>query len=427
MKDATDIPEALAKALDKAVESKIESAKKAAYISIGVALVSLVGALVVGILTYLGNVETTLIQSNTEERLQNLNARLQRSGQAITRAETVAKHYERLLDREEGTNKRLAFLNLWLLYTEAEDRRLLILTALQYAGDDVFELMLVLASELEGHEELITDLTQRKACLEDVTGDNHDCNVNEFAKQLLSKLNPEKAVEILLEAMARETLTSPNNANLDILRLLIMRQPELQSKLSELYQTRYTQLVGLSYLLYEYGEPAPFRQVLKADLAPEKKRELVEFLSGWPLLALEQADRAALIEFLTPLLKEFDNRQDQLFLVSVITTLKKLQGTMKDNQIQVIARRLGGFVANANLNWPIRSKAAEVLAAIDVAGLLTALKNVEVTDQFLLAEDFAGALASKTSILKENYSDRPPPTSQEFVQWQFWIKEVLHE
>ena len=282
MTDAIDTPEAFAKALDEVVESKIKSAEKAARVSILVAAISLLGVVVGGALTYFSHVRTAEIQSmtsrdlvriesDTDARLQDLNAHIQKSAQAITRAETVAEQYELLLNREEGTQKRLAFLNLWHLYNEPEDRRLLILTALQYAGDDVFELMLVLATELEGHKELIAELTQRKACLENAIGDHHDCNVNDFAKQLLSKLDPEKALEILLNAMAEETLTSPENANLDILRLLILRQPELQSKLLELYETRYTQLVGLSYLLYTYGEPAPFQNVLKANLSPDKK------------------------------------------------------------------------------------------------------------------------------------------------------------
>ena len=154
---------------------------------------------------------------------------------------------------------------------------------------------------------------------------------------------------------------------------------------------------------------------------------MIEFLSGWPLNELKQQDRASLVEFLSPLLDEFYNPQDQFLLNSVITTIKKLRKSLSDSQAQVVTQRLSAFVTDYELSWPIRSRAAEVLAMIDIEGLLVTLRNVEVMDQFLLAEDFARTLASKTGALNENYPDTPPPTSQEFGQWQRWVKEVIHD
>lgn len=429
MQDVTDIPKDLVDAVDKAVEGKFKTARRVAMVSVMVAMISLVGAVISGVLTYLVNIETAEINADTEEKLQEMSVRVEMSGLAIERAETVAAEYEKLLDREgkEGANKRLAFLNLWHLYEGMEDRKLLILMASQYAGDDVFELMMVLASELAEYENLIARLTHRRECLEDVSTVGHGCNVNEFAKQLLSKLAPDKAMEILLQAMSLEPLTSPDNANLETLRLLIAQNPEKLENLLEYYETQYSELVGLSYLLYEYGTPGPFREVLKSDLALEKKGEFVEFLSGWPLSGLETQDRQSLIAFLSPLLSEFDNGKGQLLLVPTISTIKKLRRDMTEDQLVKVNGRLADFVARDDLSWLIRSIAAEVLGSTDLQSLLGALRDVNVEGQPLMAEDFARAISANRHQWKETNSNETIPASDQFSDWQAWIKEIKDE
>ena len=429
MPDVSDSPAQLVAAVDKAVEGKIRSAQRVAMVSVAVAAMSLAGTSISALLTYRVNVETAEINAATEQKLQEMSVRVEMSGLAIDRASTVAAEYEKLLDREgkEGVNKRLAFLNLWHLYEGMEDRKLLILMASQYAADDVFELMLVLASELSDYEDLIASLTHRRECLDEISKDGHGCYKNEFAKQLLSKLAPDKAMEILLQAMSAEPLTSPNDANLEILRLLIAQNPDKQKKLREYYETQYSGLVGLSYLLYAYGTPEPFRAVLGADLPLEKKGELVEFLSGWPLSDLEAQDRQALIAFLIPLLTAFDTEKDQLLLVPVISTVKKIRRDMTPDQITRVGERLADFVARDDLSWPIRSIAAEVLASADLQGLIVALRDVNVDDQPLMAEDFARAMTANRRHLTGLYSTETIPASDQFSDWQAWIKEISHE
>ena len=73
-------------------------------------------------------------------------------------------------------DKRLAFLNLWHLHTEDEDRRLLIIMATQYPNVEVIDTMLAMAPELKSHEELVERLTHRRECAADRGSSKNDCS-----------------------------------------------------------------------------------------------------------------------------------------------------------------------------------------------------------------------------------------------------------
>ncbi|MEM9330588.1 MAG: hypothetical protein AAGA53_04635 [Pseudomonadota bacterium] len=427
MTDATDISEVIAKATDKAVDRKIQSAQRIAAISGIVAIISLLGTIATAMITYTSNVRTTLIESKTDEAIKRIDARVQRGSQAIDRAKQVADYYVELLNRDseaEGINKRLAFLKLWHLYTEEEDRRLLLLTALQYGDRESFEIMRVLTPELKGYEDLITELTHRKECLEDVRSAAHDCNVNDFAKQLLSKLDPEKALGVLLEAMTQEPLTSPDNANLDIIRLLLVRHPHLKETLAEAHEDKYPQLVGLSFLLYQYDKKEPFRRLLRTDMKRAKRVELVEFLSGWPLNNLDTRDRESLAAFLIPLLKENENSQDQLRIISTIRTIRKFKANMTSSQQSEVGDQLAKFVARDGLKWPLRTEAAEALAIIDTSKLLATLRDLDVKNHTIMGEEFARVISEQRDELSTVYPDTTLPSSTDFTEWQNWIRNV---
>ncbi len=434
-KAASINPEALAKIVDDAVNKQIRSTKRTAILSVFVASLSLAGVALTGTLTYLGNIETAEIKSNTEQEIasirriserdiEEIKANIKRGDQNIGRAQTVAQHYENLLDREGEANKRLAFLNLWHLYTEIEDRNLLILTALQYAGDDVLDLMLALSTELEAHQELITTLTDRKSCLDTTVTRDSDCYVNESAKQLLSKIDSEKAIEILLKSMSAEALTSPNNANLDILRIMIQKDPQLIPKVSKLYKEKYTDVVGLSYLLYEYGDKTPFRSAINSELSLKNKRNLVEFISGWPLTELEHTDKNLLFEFLMPLLTEFDRQGDHLYLAPALTTLGKISSNLERSSIEKLEPKLVQMVRRSDLSWPIRSEAGEVLANSNVFELIKALKYSNIDGDSLLGESLAGFLVSSRPRISNEYPTNEPPTVMDFDAWLLWMENL---
>ncbi len=413
----------------KEIDAKLTSARLTAFASIGVAFLSLVGAAFSGFVSYRSSSEVARIEGETSEAIEAVRAGLKRGDQAISRAKTVADQFDSLLGDGGKVVKRVAFLNLWQLYSDENDRQVVILAALQYGDDDVFELLQLLERDLSKHKDLIRDLTQYKECREAVGDAKNDCGLTERAKHLYAQLDPHGAMDLLLEEMTGYPLASPDDPNLVSLRELVTADQSLIGKIEAAYDRNFPKLAGLSYVLYGYGSKGRFRDAIGGDatLGAQDQSNLVEFLSGWPMRDIDDRDWPSVARFLGGLLADLRTEKKWPQMKPLLRTIKKVKfEKVPDSQRTRIREDVAALVKQDDVLWPIRSEASEVLLRIDDRRLFDTLRDIEVAPGSIVAKEFGRILNERRREVAAVVKAEPPET-ENFAAWQIWLKEHRNE
>lgn len=338
-------------------------------------------------------------------------------------------------DLQNESTARMALLNLWQLYPEERDQKIIVAAAIEIGHPDLVETIVGFDEELRQ----VSDILHAKAL-------SGDPNVARPALQTLERIDPVRAARIMLNSIQEEVqLNGDRYIDNDITAGLI-RLARTDGKVADVIRSAGAQSskmpVIFDYLLYAAGRDSTFTERMAAAYGARKDLWL---FSGFLTKGDYKGDDADSIVrsvrgFIAAAIEQHEPDYD---LVEALVGLKnnsfRDQLDAKSEENERFADLLGAAVADAGRPDIVRAKALALLRKVSKHAAFLALAGVlrdrsggsDLLEE--IEQQLAGGLAA--ALEKEEPGFSGPvhcvgaelrPCIDQAEGWRAWLTRTAH-
>ncbi len=165
-----------------------------------------------------------------------------------------AKMFEQLIVKlQDKKTSRMALLNLWQLYPEKRDQRIIVAAAIESGEPDLVDTIIGFETELAQ----LANVLQAKAA----SGDSS-------ALQPLKRIDPQRAARVMVENIEANLRQNPDNyfknRMINELKILSKNNQKVASAVSSVVNRAQKKPIYMEYLLYDVGADSSFAQNIES-------------------------------------------------------------------------------------------------------------------------------------------------------------------
>lgn len=330
---------------------------------------------------------------------------------------------------QEEKTARMALLNLWQLYPDERDQKIIVAAAIETGHPDLVEAIF-------GFEEEILQL----AGILEAKAQSGKESLKEISLQTLIRVDPVRAARVMVDSIQHDIrlrgdrfVTSNTMHDLTLLAQKNEKVVEIiRSKMKEFPEPPLL----FDYLLYSAKSDSSFVERVESAYVEQKELTLFNQFLGLANFEVEDSPKivASARKYVVDALLDSESNEYDLegALIGLTNNSLARQLEYKDNEInQDFAKSLRDAVANPKIPNKVRKFAFELLRSISRHQALLALAQALSAGSFLSTENIGAHLVGLiASVERENQSFKRPPHCavvstncvSDSMQWSKWLE-----